>query len=238
MSSDRQPYVPALRFRFLTRFYDGVVGLLLKEEPLKRQLVGQAALGSGQRVLDVGCGTATLTFLAQRRAPETVVVGVDGDLETLALARKKASAKGAPLRVCVALGQELPFADATFDRVVSSLFFHHLTRPAKRAVLSAIRRALARDGELHILDWGKAQDPLMRSMFVVVQLLDGFETTTDSVRGRLVELLHEAGFDPAEETDRSRSILGTLSLYRAAARDFERADGCMSGPTTTRRISE
>lgn len=228
---DREPYVSALRFRSLTRFYDAVVGLLLKEKPLKRRLVRQAALGPAQRVLDVGCGTATLTLLAQRQVPEALVVGVDGDLEALALARAKASASGTRLRLCAAFGQSLPFADGTFERAVSSLFFHHLTRPAKKSVLGAIRRVLAPGGELHILDWGRAQDFLMRSLFVFVQLLDGFETTEDSVRGRLVEFLREAGFDPVEETGRFRSVLGTLSTYGASVGDMREYR-----TRTTRRI--
>lgn len=221
---DQEPYIPALRFRFLTRFYDGVVGLLLKEKTLKERLLRQAAIEPGHRVLDVGCGTATLTLLVQRQASLAFVVGVDGDLETLALARAKASAGGTPLRLCVALGQALPFADGTFERAVSSLFFHHLTRSAKRAVSSAVGRVLVPSGELHILDWGKAQDPVMRGMFVLVQLLDGFETTADSVRGRLVDLLREAGFDAVEETGRFRSLLGTLSTHSAAVRDTRRTD--------------
>ena len=83
--------------------------------------------------------------------------------------------------------------------------------------MRSIGSVLSREGGLHILDWGKAQDLLMRTLFVLVQLLDGFETTADSVRGRLVGLLREAGFTHVEETHRERSILGTLSLYRAAA---------------------
>lgn len=221
---DQDPYLPALRFRFLTRFYDGVVGLLLKEKTLKKRLLRQAGIRPGHRVLDVGCGTATLTLLAQQQASGALVVGVDGDLETLALARAKASTSGTSLRLCVALGQRLPFADGAFERAVSSLFFHHLTRAAKKAVLSSVGRVLVPGGELHVLDWGKAQDPVMRGMFVLVQLLDGFETTVDSVRGHLVDLLSAAGFAPVEETGRFRSLLGTLSTYSAAVRDTKRAD--------------
>jgi len=191
--------------------------VLLREEPLKRSLLRQARIEDGHRVLDVGCGTGTLTLMVQREYKGALVVGVDGDLETLALARRKALATETPLRACAALAQDLPFPDATFDRVVSSLFFHHLTRPGKNAVLRAIGSVLSREGALHILDWGKAQDILMRTLFVLVQLLDGFETTADSVRGRLVGLLREAGFSQVEETHQERSILGTLSLYRATA---------------------
>jgi hypothetical protein len=49
-----------------------------------------------------------------------------------------------------------------------------------------------------------------------VQLLDGFETTEDSVRGRLPSLMREAGFTEVAETHRERTVFGTLSLFRAA----------------------
>ncbi len=212
---DAEPYVRALRFHRLTQFYDRVVAALLKEEPLKKRLTKQAAVRPGHRVLDLGCGTATLTLLAQAEVEQATVVGVDGDLEALAIARRKALEQAATARFCVALGQELPFRVCTFDRVVSSLLFHHLTTTSKLAVLNAVKEVLSADGELHILDWGKAQDYLMRGMFLLVQILDGFQTTADNVRGLLPGLIIRSGFSRAEEMHRERSLLGTLSLYRA-----------------------
>jgi ubiquinone/menaquinone biosynthesis C-methylase UbiE len=214
--TDNQHYLPALRFRWLTRFYDRVVGRLLKEGSLKARLVRQADIRPGARVLDIGCGTATLTVMVQRCVPDAVVVGVDGDLETLALARRKARAAALPQRFCLALAQDLPLRRDSFDRVISSLFFHHLTPTAKGAVLSAASRVLEPAGELHVLDWGKAQDPLMRVAFLMVQAFDGFATTTDSVRGRLVATAGCSGFPEFVETYRERSLFGTLSLYRGS----------------------
>ncbi len=57
----------------------------------------------------------------------------------------------------------------------------------------------------------------MRLAFVPVQLLDGFETPSDNVKGRLVPLMREAGLRQVAETRRERTAFGTLSLYRAAA---------------------
>ncbi len=226
--SEREPYLKALRFGWLTRFYDRAVAVLLREEEFKGQLVRQARIEAGHRVLDVGCGTATLALMAQKENGDASIVGIDGALEALALARRKALSAGLPPRFCAALAQDLPFSAGTFDRTVSSLFFHHLTRPAKRAVLTAVRETLATSGELHILDWGQAQDPLMRVMFFLVQLLDGFATTTDSVRGRLLALASESGFAEVEETHRARTILGTLALYKAVLGGSERRNDELS----------
>ena len=55
----------------------------------------------------------------------------------------------------------------------------------------------------------------MRVLFLIVQMLDGFATTTDNVAGRLPEFLRASGFKEVEETQRFSTVLGTLALYRA-----------------------
>lgn len=57
----------------------------------------------------------------------------------------------------------------------------------------------------------------MRAAFLAVQLLDGFETTNDNVRGLLPSLLTEAGFQPVKVTHSEMTIFGTLSLFSGVA---------------------
>jgi ubiquinone/menaquinone biosynthesis C-methylase UbiE len=215
LNPSSEPYVHALRFRSLTRFYDRVLRATLKEEKFKGLLVEQARVRPGHRVLDLGCGTGTLTVLLKQAAPQATVVGLDGDTETLGLAREKAARESVEIQFHEALAWDAPFETASFDRVVSSLVFHHLTAENKRRTLRRIREWLRPGGELHVADWGRAQDLLMRLAFLPVQLLDGFETTSDSVRGLLMPLMREAGFEEVSETRRERTVFGTLSLYRA-----------------------
>ena len=47
---------------------------------------------------------------------------------------------------------------------------------------------VAKEGELHVADWGKAATPWMRTLFPAIQILDGFPSTADNVRGRLPEV--------------------------------------------------
>ena len=217
MNEHSRSYVPALGFHWLTRMYDPVVAVLLKEEKLKRALVNQIRLKPGHRVLDLGCGTGTLTIMLKRACPTATVVGLDGDLTVLAIARAKMAAASMDIELQEGLAFAPPFAPASFDCVVSSLVFHHLTTEDKRRTLAKVREVLRPGGELHLLDWGQAQNLVMRAAFLGVQFLDGFGTTTDNVRGRLIPFMQEAGFSSVAETGRASTLLGTLSLYRAVA---------------------
>lgn len=209
------PYVPALRFDWLTRFYDPVVRVALNEEKFKRRLIEQTRIEAGQRVLDLGCGTATLTIMFKQACPAAHVVGLDADSRVLAIARKKVAAAGVEIELHEGMAFAPPFGPASLDRIVSSLVFHHLRLEEKRRTLVAAWELLQPGGELHIADWGKAQNALMRVAFLAVQLLDGFESTADNVHGRLIPLMKEAGFDPVTEESREMTVFGTLSLYRA-----------------------
>ena len=56
----------------------------------------------------------------------------------------------------------------------------------------------------------------MAAAFLGIRLLDGFENTADNVHGELPRIFEEAGLESAEQTDRLRTVFGTLALYRAA----------------------
>lgn len=208
-------YIPPLRYRWLTPLYDTITRVTSRELTVKQRLVYQASIEKGHRVLDVGCGTATLTILIKKIYPESDVFGLDSDSKVLEIAKAKIVKTGLDIVLDLGMAYELPYESESFDRVLSSLAFHHLTRKNKRQTLKEIFRVLRKGGELHIADAGKAQNWLMRGAFLLVQLLDGFETTTDNVKGLLPEFMSDAGFEEVEETTRYLTVLGTFSLYRA-----------------------
>jgi ubiquinone/menaquinone biosynthesis C-methylase UbiE len=211
----KQPYIPALGFDWLTRFYDPVLRVTLREEKFKRLLVTQACLQPGQGVLDLGCGTATLTIMLKRSCPGAKIIGLDGDPKVLAIARQKIAAAGGDVELHEGMAFAPPFAPGSFDRVVSSLVLHHLATENKQKTLAKVRELLRPGGELHVADWGKPHNALMRVASLGIRWLDGAETTADNLNGRLVPLMEEAGFSKVEETHQEMTIFGTLSLYRA-----------------------
>jgi ubiquinone/menaquinone biosynthesis C-methylase UbiE len=208
-------YIPALRFERLTAFYDPVVRLTTRERRFKSELVRQAQPKPGQSVLDLGCGTATLTLMLKRSAPGAEITGLDGDPRILEIARAKSHSSSLDVSFRQGLSFELPFTNGQFDQVVSSLFFHHLTRENKQRTLRETFRVLKPGGRLNVADWGPPQNALMRAAFLGVQLVEGFETTRDSVEGSLPSLCAAAGFAGAGWTSHLSTVFGTISLLSA-----------------------
>lgn len=213
MKQNRMDYIPALKYNWLTSLYDPLIRWF--ESTFKQQLVEQAKIESGHRVLDLGCGTATLTLLIKKTQPDANVVGLDGDPNILEIARAKVAKTGLPITLDQGMSFELPYADNSFDRIFSSLVFHHLTRGNKIRTLKEVFRVLTPNGELHVADWGKAQNALMRVAFLPVQMFDGFSTTTDNVKGLLPELFRTAGLEDVHQTAQYSTLLGTLTLLQA-----------------------
>lgn len=210
-----QDYVPALAYHWLTPFYDLVVGATTRERRFKQSLIRQARLAPGQLVLDLASGTGTLAIWIKQREPLLDITGVDIDPAILARAARKAKFANAAVNFTRARSYELPYPTAHFDRVVSSLFFHHLTWQDKSRTARELFRVLKPGGELHVADWGRPANRVMRGLFLMIQWLDGFETTRDNAAGRLICLFEDAGFVNVAEHQTFSTIFGTLALYRA-----------------------
>lgn len=207
-------YIPALKYHFLTPIYDWFIRLTMPEIKVKRRLIRQAQLQDGQTILDFGCGTATLTLLIEEQCADCEIMGLDTDTQILAMAKKKISQKKSTIALLKYEGGVLPFPNCSFDKVLSSWVFHHLTTAQKIAAFKEINRVLKPQGELHIADWGKAETKLMRLLFFVLQMFDNFYTTNDNVRGLLPQLIKEAGFQEVKIVGNQSTLFGTLSYFK------------------------
>jgi len=215
MKPSSNSYIPALGYRWLTRFYDPVVRFTTRESTFKEALLRQASIRDGHRILDLGCGTGTLALIVKRAHQGSEVFGLDADAEALQLARTKLQEAGIEVQLDKGLASALPYRAESFDRTLSSLFFHHLPSELKLEAMREVLRVLRPGGEFHVADWGKPTSRAMRLAFVGVQILDGFAKTTDNLRDLLPNFLRLAGFENVETTNCYSTMLGTLSLYRA-----------------------
>lgn len=222
--SAARSFVPALRFNVLTPAYDTLVRATTRERVVKQALMEAADLDRAVRLLDVGCGTGTFVIAVKRRYPQLDVVGVDSDPNILGRARSKAGRAGVDVTFLDGSATELPVPGAAFDRVTSSLVFHHLTSAQKRRAASEVARVMSPGGEFHIADWVRPANVVMRVLFWSVRLLDGFETTRDHVEGRLLALLESGGLVDVKQRRRFLTPAGTVGLISARSPEFSHVD--------------
>jgi ubiquinone/menaquinone biosynthesis C-methylase UbiE len=205
------PYIPALRWKGLTPLYDAVLRWVMQEENFKRALIRQAHIQPGQQVLDLGCGTATLTVMVKQAHPDAVVTGLDGDPEVLRIGRSKAQKAGVTLTLDQGMAYELPYTDASFDQVLSSLMFHHLTTQDKQRAIKEVYRVLRPGGSFLIVDFGRPQGIWSRLVSPVMARL---EEVADNHKGLLLTMLRLAGFEAVTDFDHFATLFGTLYLYQ------------------------
>jgi len=138
--------------------YDLLIRLFLlgREQILREKTLDLAGLQPGDSVLDVGCGTGTLAIAAKRRVgPTGAVYGIDASPEMIARARKKARKTGVEVTFENAVVEKLPFADGTFDAVLSTMMLHHLGRKTRQQCACEMRRVLKLGGRVLAVDFGE-----------------------------------------------------------------------------------
>ena len=214
MASDRPDFVPALGISWLTPLYDPVMKVL-GEDVFNDRLVKRLGDEPVDRILDLGCGTATGTLKVKQSYPSAQVVGVEIDPEVLARARSKSEKNGLEVELVESSATELPFEAESFDAVISNLVFHHLDAVQKGEALQEVRRVLRPGGRLLLADFSDPHGPVMRGTFFVVQIFDGFDRTAPHVRGELGAMIEDAGFEEVQVLERRRSLLGSQSLFLA-----------------------
>jgi SAM-dependent methyltransferase len=116
--------------------------------PWAPRVADAAGIASGDRVLDVGCGTGILARNAAERVGSVGhVTGLDLDEGMLSVARRA----GPGIEWRQGDATELPFEDATFDAVVSQFALMYF--PDRVAALREMWRVLAPAGRLAVAVW-------------------------------------------------------------------------------------
>ena len=149
-SADRH-FLPGCGWPALLPLYDPIQRLA-GVGGLHEELIDRAELRPGLQVLDIGCGTGNLLIALGRRRPGLQLAGLDPDPKALRRARRKAARAGVAASWERGFAQELPQPDASVDRVLSTLMFHHLDADGQDALLAEVRRVLRPDGLLLFAD--------------------------------------------------------------------------------------
>ncbi len=209
---EENKYIPALSFRWLTPLYDPLLKWGMREETFKRRLIERAGIQPGMKVLDLGCGTGTLTIMLKESAPLADITGVDGDPEVISIAQRKASEANVHVKWDQALAYKLPYPDNSYDMVVSSLVIHHLISQDKVHAFQEVHRVIRPAGAFHIVDFGRPFNFLTQAQVLVMKNL---EEAADNFNGRILPMLNEAGFDSAAEVEHIATVFGPAWFYQA-----------------------
>jgi ubiquinone/menaquinone biosynthesis C-methylase UbiE len=157
--------------------------------------VTMADIKSGDKVLDIGCGTGNLTLVAESRVGASGEVhGLDPAPEMIAVAQKKAARSGARVNFRLGVIEDITFPDDYFDVVLSSLAIHHLPDELKRKGFVNIRRVLKPGGRLFVVDFEPPDNPVKR--FLLTHVI-GHDMMRTDVR-EYVPMMLAAGFDNVE----------------------------------------
>ena len=204
-----KPYLSAAGRDWLLPFYD-IVTKLLGVQAFHRKLIDQAVISSAHRVLEIGCGTGSLAILAKQLNPGADVVGMDPDPKALARARRKAQRTGATIQFDVGFSEELPYPDASFDKVLSAFMLHHVRSDAKLPTIREACRVLKPGGSLHLADFGEGQHHWGGFLASVLHSRHG-----SSSHQIVLGLMGDAGFEAPQEVAHETLTLGRIVYYKA-----------------------
>jgi SAM-dependent methyltransferase len=159
-----------------------------------------ADLTRGGRVLDVACGGGKWLIAIARRFPDTKLVGVEFEPDSVARAMRHVTEAGLGDRIRVEsrLIPEMPFREE-FDLVYLQDALHELPDPG--ASLTAAWRAVAPDGRLVVLEWCLPDEPgvaddaqsLQAELLWGIQIDELYQGTTMYTRGGYEDLFASAG---------------------------------------------
>jgi len=187
-----------------------------RERALREMTVNLAQVKPGDCVLEVGCGTGTLTLAAKRQAgPSGKVFGIDIIPGMIELCQRKAAQANADVTFQLGSMDDIPFSANQFDVVMASFMIFHMSETVRHKGMAEIYRVLKPQGRLLVLDLALPTQPLPR---VIAQTLLGGMLQHDL--RELLPLMEAAGFSDVEFAQAKFRVLGLsiLAFVRAIAR--------------------
>jgi len=125
-----------------------------QEQRLGRIAIELLELRENEKILDIGCGTGSLTIEIGRKLSTEktgLIIGIDAASKMIQLASKKAACLP-QVQFDIAAAEHLEYQDKTFDKAVSTFFFHHIDFELKVTALNELWRVLKKGGKAVIVD--------------------------------------------------------------------------------------
>lgn len=179
-----------------------------REHVLREMTVKLAQVKPGDSVLEVGCGTGTLTLEAKRQVGASgKVCGIDVLPGMIENSRRKAAQ--ANLDITFQLGgiDDIPFPADRFDAVMCSFMIFHMSEAVRRKGITEIYRVLKPGGRLLVLDMAIPPQPLPGA---IARLMFGGMMQHDL--RELIPLMEAAGFSNVETAPAKFNVLGLQML--------------------------
>lgn len=207
-----EPTTCGMTMNWAAPFYDLYCPAVGLGRGFRAQTLRHAAIRPGERILDVGCGTGVLTRMALDIAGTGgSAVGIDPASKMIRVARETAAQGNSRAEFKVAAIEGLPFADASFDVVLSSLMLHHLPPDTKRQGLAEVYRVLKPGGRFVIADFAPPTNPLW---WLVLWPFLMMPSVLDNLRGRVPAHLRQAGFTQIEMRGHRAGIIAFWSAVK------------------------
>lgn len=171
-----------------------------------REWLGEQARG---RVLEVAIGTGrNLPFYTAA----TSLTGVDLSPEMLALAHRRAEARGLPVDLLVADATALPYDDASYDSVVCALSL--CTIPDDAAAVAEMHRVLVPGGRLLLLDHvGSSWPPVYAVQWLVERI--SIRAAGEHYTRRPRQLVEAAGLTVVESRRSKAGVMERVLAVKA-----------------------
>ena len=165
------------------------------ENCFRKRCMNFAGSAEGEQVLDVCCGTGTLTSLiAHRVGLNGQVIGVDITESALEIARTKTQNLSVTLLRVNA--ENLPFDSSRFHKCFISFGLHHMPRQARQNTLKEIHRTLTAAGSLFVVDYNLSKRALARLITRALAKLDESEEAYRMLmNSSLLKEIEQAGLE-------------------------------------------
>ena len=213
-SANHRDFLPAAGHDFFLPLYDPIVRFMGFDSS-RQELISQANVKPDHQILDIGCGTGTFVVLLKRQFPAARVIGLDPDPKALGRAQAKVTRAAVSVQLDQGFSDDLPYQNASFDRVFSSFMFHHLDEKEREKTLKEVLRVLKPGGSFHLLDFTSHDG----EHGFLERIFHSHARVRDNTDDGILQQMTRAGFTHSAKLKEHKMLFGLMQTgyYKAHA---------------------